>query len=110
MSAASDSRQRGVTLVPMPEAVNGPAADEYALLVRPDGAMRMVHYEGVAYEVTDEKPWRWNDYAPCDVFSPEELRSLVEGIGERVDLADWVRVFGARLESNFWQIVGWYES
>jgi hypothetical protein len=110
MSAASDNRQRGISLVPMPEAVNGPMGDEYALLVRSDGAMRMVHYEGVAYEVTDEKPWRWNDYAPCDVFSPEELMRVVAGIEERVDLADWVRVFGARLESNFWQIVRWAES
>ena len=89
--------------------INGPM-DHYALLIRPDGATRMVHYEGVAYLVTDEKPWRWTDYAPAQTFTPGELEALSneESWHER-DLADWIKVFGARCESNFHQVARWYQ-
>ena len=104
-----NSRPRGVIVYPVPESIGGPAIyGRYALMVRPgpDGQpdlseVRMVHTEGVCYKVTAEKPWRWTDYAECDLFSPEELWFNVERPGEGVDLADWIRTFGARLESNF---------
>ena len=38
-------------------------------------------------------------------FSPEEAHALIARCSETVDLSDWVRSFGARLESNFWL---WY--
>jgi hypothetical protein len=116
---SENSRPRGVIVYPMPESIGGPTVyGRYALMVRrsPDGSpdlseVRMVHTEGVAYLVTTEKPWRWTDYAECDLFSPEELWFY----GERpdsdgVDLADWVRTFGARLESNFSQCYRWATS
>lgn len=98
-------RARGIYVYPMPEAVTGPY-DRYALLVRADGEMRMVHTEGVAYSVTAEKPWRWNDYTPSEAFTREELIAHIEA--DPVDLADWVRTFGARLENNFYLIRSWY--
>jgi hypothetical protein len=89
------------------EAVTGPV-DSYALFVRPDGRMLMVHSEGVGYEVTEEKPWRWTDYGNCEVFPPHAMLALRTGAKE-VDLADWVRTFGARLENNFRQISWWLD-
>jgi sugar/nucleoside kinase (ribokinase family) len=104
-------RIRGIEVYPMPEAVGGPAIyGTYALLIREDGEARMVHSEGVAYSVTDDKPWRWNDYlADCPEFTVAQLITLAVGPEPiaPVDLADWVRTFGARLESNFHQIVRW---
>ena len=100
-------RQRGVTGQVMPASVTGPV-DSYALFVRPDGRMLMVHREGVGYEVSDEKPWRFNDFDPsAPTFTPEDLLEVSLHSGVVVDLADWVRTFGARLESNFAQCHAW---
>lgn len=104
-------RTRGIIGQVMPDEVNGGPnmADRYLLLVRPDGEARMVHTEGVAYLVTEDKPWCWTDFSDAaKKWSLEELLAL-EGCEER-DLAGWVRTFGARLESNFAQIVRWYQS
>ncbi len=98
-------RARGIHVYPMPEAVTGPY-ERYALLVREDGEMRMIHSEGVAYEVSADKPWRWNDHTPSPYISREELIAHIET--DPVDLADWVRTFGARLENNFSLIRRWY--
>ncbi len=102
----NDTRTRGIMVYPMPEAVTG-GYDAYALLVREDGDVRMVHSEGVAYVVSEEKPWTWNDFSPaCPSYSPADLITLAIQ-SPPVDLADWIRTFGHRLESNFHQIVGW---
>lgn len=86
--------------------ITGPG-DSYALFVRPDGEMRMVHSEGVAYLVRTDKPWKWNDYnEECPSYGPEEL--LEARTDKEVDLADWIRTFGHRLESNFAQIAYWW--
>lgn len=104
------NRTPGILVHPVPEA-SGPF-ENYALLIRPDGAVRMVHTEGVAYAVTEDSPWQWNDYSgSCPSWQRTELVALA--LCARtvpVDLADWVRTFGARLESNFAQIVHWYNS
>ena len=101
-----DSRTRGVMVHPMPLDVTGPF-DRYALLIRADGATRMVHSEGVTYLVTDEKPWTWNDFDPtCPAYVPAHLRDLACTI-KPVDLADWVHSFGARLEANFSLAYSW---
>lgn len=103
----NNNRPRDITAYVMTEdAVNGPF-DRYALVVRPDGEMRMVHYEGVAYLVTEEKPWRWNDFGNCEVFPPHALLAL-KPKAQEVNLADWVKVFGARCENNFSLIRQWY--
>lgn len=62
-----------------------------AVGVAPDGTVYLICTEGVGWEVKDEG---------FEGKSPEDLQDLTTG--ELVDLADWVRVFGARLESNFW--------
>lgn len=103
----TETRQRGIQVYPMPTTVGGPPIfGTYALLVREDGGMRMVHTEGVAYKVSADKPWRWNDQQPSEEFTPGELLLIALDV-EPVDLADWVRSFGARLESNFNLIAYW---
>lgn len=102
-------RPRGTIAYRMPEEVCGPI-DRYALLVRDTGdavECMMLHYEGVGYLVTREKPWRWNDFDPeAQVWNMAELMALATE-DNAVDIADWVRTFGARLESNFRQAYGW---
>lgn len=102
-------RTRGVIVYPMPESVCGPYGNRYALLLRgSEGHLeaRMVHTEGVSYIVTPDKPWRWDDYTPSEPYSIEDLIGYVDP-ASAVDLADWVHVFGARLESNFGQVHWW---
>jgi len=103
-------RNRGIVgRVIADEQITGPY-ESYALFVRPDGEMLMVQGpEGVGYRVRTDKPWKWNDYnESCPSYGPEEL--LEARTDKEVDLADWIRVFGARLESNFAQIVHWWNS
>lgn len=76
--------------------------DRYAVGINPHtGETFLIHSEGVIYTVGHNEPWRFNDN---NVFEPFftviQVRSWREGV-EPVDLADWVRSFGARLESNF---------
>lgn len=100
-------RPRGVLVYPLTDdEVSGPM-QSYALLVRADGQARMVHTEGVAYLVTEDKPWTWNDYNPAiPTFTVTELRARAEGVTP-VDLADWVREHNARLEGNFALAYSW---
>lgn len=109
MDSNRDSRARGVIVYVMPQEVCGPS-DRYALLVREGQTgpeLRMVHYQGVSYLVNEEKPWVWTDYNP-DVkkWTVDELLALKKD-ARPVDLADWISVFGARLESNFYQTYCW---
>ena len=73
-------RPRGILVWKMPSEVSGP--DSYALLVHPTKSeARMVHTEGVAYLVTPEKPWTWNDYDPeCPSFTYTELLDLIPSL------------------------------
>lgn len=79
-----------------------------------DHGMFVVNNEGVGYEVTDSDPLELDLYASFDEggqqsfevlpsvmssLSPDDVRE--HATGEQVDLADLVRVFGARLETNF---------
>ena len=99
------TRPRGVMVYPiLDDEVTGPF-DRYAVLTS-HGEVRMVHTEGVAYAVRDDKPWRWNDYAPCPTFTPAQLCERTEGV-EPVDLADWIRTHNARLEGNFDEAYCW---
>jgi hypothetical protein len=97
----------------MPEEVGGPPIfGRYALVVRHDGdktQCRMVHTEGVAYLVTDEKPWCWTDYDPDQkVWTMEELLALCTD-DNAVDLTEWVYVRNPRTESNLFQLVWWLD-
>lgn len=93
-------RQRGTLVFPMPEGISGQGY-KHAVLRNADGAVRMVNTEGVAYDVTDKEPWVWNDFIEgLPTYSPEELIAKSKTV-EPVDLADFVRTFGQRLETNF---------
>lgn len=104
------NRPRGTLVYPMPPEVNGPLGDHYALVLRDTSEglqARMVHTEGVAYLVTADKPWCWTDYDPSQpTFTMDELINLID-VSKETDLADWVRTFGARLETNFAMVYAW---
>lgn len=79
-----------------------------------DGTMYVVCNEGVGWEITDEDPLeidlyshKGNSFGIFPVMSaslkPEDVRNRTTDT--EVDLADHIRTFGARLESNFSQ---WY--
>jgi hypothetical protein len=96
------ARTRGILVYPLaPAAYDVPTADRYALGVNQfTGETFLIHSEGVTYRVTHEKPWRFNDYSVVSRwFSVKEVREFPVLHG--VDLADWVRSFGQRLETNF---------
>lgn len=99
----TDTRQRGIMVYPMPEEVCG-GYGQFALLVRADGEAKMVHTEGVAYGISAEKPWEIVRGREFTLLHLMRLALMVQS----VDLADWVRVFGPRLESNFYLISSWY--
>jgi hypothetical protein len=71
-----------------------------------NGKTYAINTEGVGSEVTEEKPFELALYAGLAMFpfatlqfTPERLAKAPKG--EEVDLADFVRVFGDRLEVNF---------
>ena len=81
-----------------------------------DGTMYVVCNEGVGWEITDEDPLeidlyshKGNSFGIFPVMSaslkPEEVRNRTTAT--EVDLADHIRTFGARLESNFNE---WYSA
>jgi len=71
------------------------------------GNARVICTEGVSWVVPDEG-FKFNDYDPtAPAYTIEGLKELYTG--EVVDLADFIRVFGARLESNFRHHVAWME-
>lgn len=113
MTDIDNDRPRGVKVYPLPDEINGPHIfGTYALLIKDHDQVKVVHTEGVAYKVADDKPWRWTDYDPeVATYTPRDLIEQVDTSDENaVDLADWVRSFGARLESNFSQIFHWATS
>jgi hypothetical protein len=82
----SDDRRRGCIVQPI--AQKDKYGLETALAVREsDGANFLVNFEGVGYSI------------------PGTEAVKLDAIGEPVDLADWIRTFGARLDSNHWH---WY--
>ncbi|MFS0885276.1 hypothetical protein [Aeromicrobium sp. 179-A 4D2 NHS] len=97
-------RPTGAYVIPLdptghPESRN----DRYALGINPyTGETYLVHSEGVTYFVSHNKPFRFNSYDYLAKFWT--LHDLVANFplltGQACDLADWVRVFGGRLESN----------
>jgi hypothetical protein len=125
--ARDSERARGVTLrvldftpliadVPLTdddrakETTPAPAFAPYAVAER-DGHVWVVCNEGVGWDVTEDEPLTVDLYPqrPGHIailpkwqagLGPDEVRELATG--EEIDLADLVRRFGGRLESNFW--------
>jgi hypothetical protein len=96
------ARTRGTIVYPLAAAAyDVHTSDRYALGVNPNtGVTYLIHCEGVAYKVTLNKPWRFSDYSIlAKWYGIKEVREMP--VREGVDLADWIRTFGARLESNF---------
>lgn len=81
----------------------------YAYAVGPDGTEYVICSEGVGWLVSDDVPLIVDTMSgPSGMYGEynmplTEIRELAAR-GTDTDLADFVRVFGARLESNFY---GW---
>lgn len=82
-----------------------------AVGVASDGKVYGICSEGVGWEVTDEERLVIDVHGSnetsfsmfpvaCIKMGKAEVLAACEG-GEEVDLADWVRAFGDRLETNF---------
>jgi len=96
-------RKRGIMVYPLKKEFRE-GEDDYCVGVNPNTKeVFMIHRpEGVTYRVRHNKPWRFNDY---NVVS--SWHTVIEVLGmadwdNPIDLADMVRSFGARLESNFY--------
>lgn len=81
-----------------------------AIATTPSGKTFVVCDEGVGWEISADKPVvidvsasRENsfDLLPSAAFTLREQEIADLPRGEEVDLADFIRAFGARLESNF---------
>jgi hypothetical protein len=82
----------------------------WALATAPDGTDYLVCEEGVGYPLHDTDNtfdvWFSSEHsfqmlpAMTLTLTADEVKALATG--EVVDLADHVRVFGGRLEDNFW--------
>jgi hypothetical protein len=94
-------------------------SDPYAVIEK-DGTMYVVCNEGVGWEITDEHPLEIDLYPHRDkdgkqsfsIFPAMSASLKPEDVRDRtteteVDLADHIRTFGARLESNFNE---WYRA
>lgn len=84
-------------------------AEDLVVGVAADGKVFVICTEGVGWEVKEEfKVDVWGSSANSFSMFPVaritlSKREVLEGmeLGEEVDLADWVRAFGDRLECNF---------
>lgn len=75
----------------------------YAYATGTDGTEYVICTEGVGWKLTDSDPLvvdYWDRVRMVPIATVRELAAR----GTDTDLADFVRVFGARLESNFY---GW---
>lgn len=97
-------RKRGVMVYPLKREFRE-GEEDYCVGVNPNTKeVFMIHRpEGVTYRVRHDKPWRFNDY---NVVSSWHTVLEVLGMADwdsPIDLADMIRSFGARLESNHYQ-------
>lgn len=84
----------------------------WALAVAPNGDEWLVCEEGVAFLVQPEgntfEVWMSGDHSfqmfPAVQFTLTRDEVHEHATGATVDLADHVRVFGGRLEDNFWSL------
>ena len=98
------SRQRGVMVYPVIVPKEENTLDRYCFGINPNTyECFMIHNpEGVHWYVGYHKPFRFNDHnAKSSFYTLYEILELVDFTAP-VDLADMIRTFGARLESNFY--------
>lgn len=97
-------RPTGATVIPIdPSAHPESRNSRYALGVNPHtGETYLIHTEGVSYYVSHDHPYRFNDYDFMSKFWTlyDVIANMPLQFDEACDLADWVRKFGDRLESN----------
>lgn len=102
----NNNRARGVIVYKLHTPELEPYGDRYAFGYNPNTyAMFLIHDpEGVGYRIAHEKPFRFMDFSfNAQWFTPKELLDMVNW-EDSIDLADLIRSFGARLESNFYQM------
>lgn len=98
------SRQHGVMVYPVNVPENENTLDRYCFGINPNTyECFMIHNpEGVHWYIGHYKPFRFNDHnARNRFYTLYEILELVD-FDKPIDLADMIRTFGARLESNFY--------
>ena len=98
------SRQRGVMVYPVNVPKEENTLDRYCFGINPNTyECFMIHNpEGVHWYVGHHKPFRFHDHnAKSRFYTLYEILELVDFTAP-VDLADMIRTFGSRLESNFY--------
>lgn len=96
-------RTRGTLVRTVP--VSATVHPSYAYAMATVGAdTYVICSEGVGWKVTADEPLIVDTLLGTHVMTVDEVREAAEH-GTDVDLADHVRTFGSRLESNFW---GWH--
>lgn len=97
-------RKRGVMVYPVKREFIDSGTADYCVGVNPNTKeIFMIHNpEGVTWRVRHDKPWRFDD---DNIISSWYTVMEVLGMADwenPIDLADMIRSFGARLESNFY--------
>lgn len=94
-----------------PEYTKARLQQDLAVFWGRDHSAWVVGTEGVGWKVTPTKPLVVDVFlskeGSFDILPRYNLKLTYEDLAPRetdelVDLADWVRVFGSRLEENFW--------
>lgn len=105
-------RKRGITVRTFDAGRIGDGTDErpvyspYGIADAPDGRTYVICSEGVGWEVTADRPLYVETFAGRGYeLSLADIRDRAAS-GTDVDLADHVRTFGSRLDSNHWQWFG----
>jgi hypothetical protein len=96
----NDMRKRGITVRTF-DASNGTERPmmTYALAHGPDGRNYVICSEGVGWEVTTDEPLYVQTFSGGYELSLAEVFTA-SAHGTDVDLADHIRTFGSRLDSN----------
>lgn len=98
----TDRPDSGVVLHRLQSEFDQMTYDRYAVGVNPHTLeVYMVHTEGVTYRVSHGKPWRFNDFNLQSRFYTVLEVLEMRDLSHTVDLAQWIRQFGDRLESNY---------
>lgn len=94
------ARTRGITVRTLDlTGMTAAPVYEYAMATGPDGTVYVICSEGVGWQVTPDRPLIVDTWSGEVTVILDDVRTAAAA-GTDVDLADHVRTFGSRLDSN----------